>query len=238
MKTTPRKFIFLIAAFVGIQGAIPVWAAVNMISVEHRVWGDAGVSPTSNSYDVRGSGPLERNTGTITSNAGYYYASSSTGDWAINTYRNGTDYYANAYAQNTYVFNPFSRELSISLRGLIGVWWFENNAKMTLTDITSDSVISIYQSPSYTQINPFTESDMYDHPINWHTTVQVNPEHRYELILFGSAHRGEGGDGSASLNLTLAPEPSTTLLAGIAVLLMCSRRQRPVKPHPAVRHGR
>lgn len=215
------------AAFVGIQGAVPAWAVVNMISVEHRVWGDAGASPTNSTYDVRGSVPLERNTGSITSDTGYYYASSSAGDWTINTYRNGNESYANAYAQNTYVFKPFSSELSISLRGLIGVWWFENNARMTLTDLGSNSVISIYQSPSYTRINPFSGDDMNDYPINWDTTVQVNPEHQYKLVIFGSAHRGEGGDGSASLNLTLAPEPGTTLLAGIAVLLMCGRRQRP-----------
>lgn len=230
MITTPSslKIMSFIAVFTSIQGAVPVGAAVNMISTGHRVWGDAGAAPTTSTYDQAGPTPLSQNVGTPGFSG--YYASSSANDWSVNAYRNGDSYYANGYAQNTYVFNPFSGELSISLSGVIGVWWFENKAKMTLTNLSTNSLISSYYSPSYTGINPFPlgQFDMRNYAFNWDTTVAVNPAHQYELIIYTSAHRGEGGDGSASLNLTLAPEPGTAMLTAMAALVMCGRRQRPI----------
>ena len=228
MNTSPLKILSIITSVAVIQGAEPTQAAVNMISIEHRVWGDAGAAPAKSTYDQAGPAPLSQNVGTPGFSG--FYASSSANDWSVNAYRNGDSYYANGHAQNTYVFNPFSGELSISLSGVIGVWWFENNAKMTLTDLNTNSLISSYYSPSYTRINPFppAQFDMRNYAFSWDTTVEVNPAHQYELIIYTSAHRGEGGDGSASLNLALAPEPGTTLLTGMAVLIMCGRRQRPI----------
>lgn len=228
MTTFPLKIMSFIAIFASIQGTVPVEAAVNMISVEHRVWGDAGAAPAKSTYDQAGPAHLSQNIRTT----GFpgYYASSSASDWSVNAYRNGDSDYANGYAQNTYVFNPFSEELSISLNGVIGVWWFENKAKMTLTNLNTNSLVSSYYSPSYTRTNPFpsAQNDMRNYAFTWDTTVEVNPAHQYKLIIYTSAHRGEGGDGSASLNLTLAPEPGTTLLTAMAVLVLCGRRQRPV----------
>lgn len=226
-----KNFSFL-AAFAGLQAAAPIEAAVNMISIEHRVWGDAGASPTGSTYDETGTLPLSRNTSAIgAAPPGYfYYASSSASDWSVNAFRSGDSNYANGYARNTYIFTPFARELTISLAGEIGVWWFHNRAQMTLTDLSSNSLLIRYQSPSYTGINPFPgQDDMQVHSINWEAAVAVDPEHQYELVIEASAHRGEGGDGSASLSLTPfpVPEPGINLLAAITFALACSRRQRP-----------
>ncbi len=171
---------------------VPARAAVNMISVEHRVWGDAGASPVhyydrSDSFSLSGSMRNDDLSGVG------YYASSSSGDWSVNAFREGDANY--------------------------------------FTNLSTGSLVSIYQSPSYfypqSPFPPFTDN-MVDYPIHWNATVDVNPGHDYELIMFVGAHRGEGGHGSASLALTLAPEPGSTLLAGMAVLLACCRRQRPV----------
>jgi hypothetical protein len=227
MTTFPLKIMSFFAAFACIQGAVPVRAAVNMISIEHRVWGDAGASPAKNTYDEAGPVPLSRNC----SSMGFfeYYASSSASDWSVNAYRDAYSNYANGYAQNTYIFNPFSEELSISLNGVIGVWWFENKAKMTLTNLSTNSLVSSYYSPSYTGTSPFyIPFDMRNYAFTWDTTVEVNPAHQYELIIYTSAHREEGGYSSASLNLTLVPETGTTLLTAMAVLVLCGRRQRPI----------
>jgi hypothetical protein len=224
------RFVAAFAAFAGIQGAVPVQAVVNMISVEHRVWGDAGEFPTY-SYHEASPVPLSGNiSGFSTIYVGdpvLNCASSSASDWSVDAYRIGNASHANAYAQNTYVFKPFARELSISLNGMIGEWWFENTAKMTLTDLSTGSLISIFQSPrDPREVSPPDATIYYPYPFSWNATVEVNPEHQYELILFVSAHRGEGGDGSASLTLTPIPEPGTTLLACMAALLVCGRRRR------------
>lgn len=101
---------------------------------------------------------------------------------------------------------------------------------MTLVDLNTRSLISIYQFPSYFYPqSPFPQDsdDMIDYPINWDATVDVNPGHEYELMIYAGAHRGEGGPGAASLSLTLAPEPGGVLLAGMAAAFACVRRQRP-----------
>lgn len=226
MIAPPLKPAFFIAALLGMQSVAPLRAAVTLISVEHRVWGDAGQSPTVR-YDETGTIPLSRSVSSLT--GARYYASSSASDWSVSAGRDGDAYYGNGFAQNTYVFKPLSRQLSISLGGKIGIWWFENDARMTLTDLNTNSIVSMYQSPSHSFQNPFPGSyDMVDFAINWDATVEVNPEHEYRLILFVGAHRGEGGSGSASLDLTLMPEPDTALLVSMGVLLACARRQRPV----------
>jgi hypothetical protein len=99
---------------------------------------------------------------------------------------------------------------------------------MTLSDLSTDSLVSIYRSPSLTGISPFPDdsSDMLDYPFLWESTVEVDPDHEYELILHVGAHRGEGGRGSALLTLTAIPEPANALLGGMAALLICGRRQR------------
>jgi len=229
MITRPLKIVCFIATLLGIQGAVPLWAAVNLISVEHRVWGDAGQSPT-NYYDETGSVSLTRNISNVSPTGAGYYASSSASDWSVNASRAGDAFYCNGYAQNTYVFTPLGRQLSITLGGGVSNWWFDNDAMMRLTNLSTGSIVSTYQSPSYFYPqSPFPNTDdMVDYAINWDATVEVDPGHEYELILFVGAHRGEGGSSSAALNLTLAPEPGTTLLAGVAVLLACARRQRPV----------
>jgi hypothetical protein len=229
------KMMAFIAAFAGMQEAVPLQAAVNMISVQHRVWGNAGW-PVVNSYDETGPAPLSGNANGISDFGSFTddnYASSTASDWSTNAFRDGAAYDANAYAQNTYVFMPFSREISISLNGVIGVWWFENQAYMRLTNRSTNFLVSSYHSPSYTGIPPFAgeEDDMVEYPFSWDATVEVNPEDEYELIIFVGARSGEGGDGSASLNLTLVPEPGTTLLAGMAALFICGRRHRPKVTH-------
>ncbi len=229
MTTHPLNFMALIAALAGMQAAVPVQAAISMISVQHRVWGDAGEPPAyRNFYDESGPAPLSRSADGITNTGGGNHASSTASAWSINAYRAGDAFYGNAHAQNTYVFRALSREISISLNGVIGVWWFENHAKMTLTNLGTHTLVSEYQSPFYTFINPFPieTNDMADYPFNWDTSVEVDPGDEYELIILVGAHRGEGGDGSAWLNLTIIPEPGGTLLSGIAVLVMCLRRHR------------
>lgn len=228
MISRPLKFTCFFATLLGIQGVVPLWAAVSLISVEHRVWGDAGRSPTKY-YDESDSVSLSRNISNSDPTGSGYYASSSATDWSVTAYRRGDAYYSNGFAQNTYVFRSIFRQLSISLGGEIGVWWFENDAMMLLTNLSTGAIVSTYKSPSYFYPkNPFPNTnDMVDYAINWNTTLEVNPEHVYELILFVGAHRGEGGSGSATLDLTLAPEPDTSLLAAVAVLLTCARRRRP-----------
>lgn len=230
----PLKIFSFLAAIAGIQTAVPTEAAVNMISVEHRVWGDAGASPTWNTYDEAGPVPLFGNISGFSYIPGttINYASSSASDWSVNADREGDANYANSYARNTYIFEPYSRELSISLSGQIGIWWFENHAEMTLTDLSSNpqAIICHYQSPSLTGINPFPgQDDMQVHSIIWEATVAVDPEHQYELVIEASAHRGEGGDGLAFLSLSPfpAPEPGINLLAAVTLALACSRRKRP-----------
>jgi hypothetical protein len=225
MIVRPLKLTFFIATLLGLQSVVTLRAAVTLISVEHRVWGDAGQSPTLH-YDETGSGSLSRNISSLTGTR--YYASSTASDWSVTANRDGEAYYGNGFAQTTYVFSPLSRELSILLVGTIGIWWFENDARMRLTDLNTGSIVSTYQSPSYLPSqNPFPNSnDMVDYAIHWDTTLVVDPRHQYELVLFVGAHRGEGGSGSASLNLTLMPEPGVSLLAGVGVLLACGRRRR------------
>jgi hypothetical protein len=222
------------AAFAVMQ-ASPVKAAVNMISVERRIWGNAGPATYDETdlwddefpipYGGPGFTPLSES---ATEN--FNHASSTASDWSINAYAsNFIPNEALAYAQNTYVFKPFSREILIFLNGVIGVWWFENAAKMELKNLTTTNPVSSYYSPSYFYPNnpfPPDENDMQNYPINWDMTVEVDPEHEYELILFVGASNSEGGSGLASLNLTIVPEPSATLLAGVAALFMCGRRHR------------
>ncbi|MCU0777182.1 MAG: hypothetical protein MUF86_05890 [Akkermansiaceae bacterium] len=221
-----------LVALAGMFPAAPAFAAVNMISVEHRVWGDAGASGgILNTYDETGPAALSGEafgTGESPFHTEFFYVSSSASDWSVNAFRDGDAFHANAHAQNRYVFKPRSRELSISLSGVIGVWWFENDAQMTLSDLSTDSLVSIYRSPSLTGISPFPDDslDMRDYPFQWESTVEVDPDHEYELILHVGAHRGEGGRGSALLTLTAIPEPANALLGGMAALLICGRRQR------------
>jgi hypothetical protein len=210
---------FLILALAGTQVVVPVRAAVNMISVEHRVWGNAGTT----TYDVTSAEPLSRK---VYGRGGY--ASSSASDWSVSSYMYGAER-IDSYSQNTYIFKPLSRELSISLNGGIGVWWFENQANMSLTDMVTNTLVSSYFSPSYTGINPFPGTyDMRGFSFTYNDTVVVNPEHEYKLTIYTGARRGEGGDGSASLNLAPLPEPTATLLTGMTLLLMCGRRRRSV----------
>lgn len=230
MITRSLKFTLSFATLAAIQGMAPLGAAVTLISVEHRVWGDAGRALPS-TYDETAFVPLSRDISSNDPVGGSYYASSAASEWSVNAYRAGGADFCNGYARNTYLFTPLNQQLSISLVGRIGVWWFENDALMTLTDLNTNSVVSSYQSPSYFQPqSPFSpgDDDMVDYNIDWHTTLAVDPLHEYELMLLVGAHRGEGGSGSASLNLTLAPEPGTVLLAGVAVLITCGRRQRQI----------
>jgi hypothetical protein len=217
------KAMALTTAIAGMMGMIPVEAAVNLISVQHRVWGYAGFS----SYDQTGPSPLSRSATEIPN-----HASSTASDWAINAYAsNENAFEAGAQAQNTYRFTPSSREISISLNGVIGVWWRDNAAKMELRNKTTNDPEPIirYLSPSYTGVDPFIgqPNDRVAYPFTWSATLDLEPEHEYELILHVGAFRGEGGDGSASLNLSIVPEPGVSLLAGIAALLACGRRRRP-----------
>lgn len=185
MIARPLKLMCFIATLLGIQAAVPLGAAINLISVEHRVWGDAGQSPT-NSYDVTGSVSMSRNVSSNSPSGAGYYASSAAGDWSVDVYRAGSAYYCNGFAKNTYVFVPMGRQLSITLGGNIGIWWFENDARMRLTDLSTGSIVSTYQSPSYfSPQSPFPDTnDMVDYPINWNAKVEVDPGHEYELILF------------------------------------------------------
>ena len=222
---------FLILALAGTQVVVPVRAAVNMISVDHRVWGNAGTT----TYDVTSAEPLSRNVSAREVNPyshrwEYGNASSSASDWSVSSYRYGDANFAYSRSQNTYIFKPLSRELSISLSGSIGVWWFENQANMSLTDMVTNTLVSNYFSPSYTRINPFPQgtNDMRDFSFTYNDTVMVNPEHEYKLTIYTAARRGEGGDGSASLYLAPLPEPTATLLTGMTLLLMCGRRRRSV----------
>lgn len=217
---------FLIVALAGTQVVVPVRAAVNMISVQHRVWGNAGTI----TYDVTSAEPLSRNVSGREVKWEFGNASSSASDWSVSSYRVGDAYFANSNSQNTYIFKPLSRELSISLSGSIGVWWFENQANMSLTDMVTNTLVSSYFSPSYTRINPFPQgtNDMRDFSFTYNDTVMVNPEHEYKLTIYTAARRGEGGDGSASLYLAPLPEPTATLLTGMTLLLMCGRRRRSV----------
>ena len=114
---------FIIVALAGTQVVVPVRAAVNMISVQHRVWGDAGTT----TYDVTSTETLSRNVSGREVNPYSHrwesgYASSSASDWSVSSYRSGDANFAYSRSQNTYIFKPLSRELSISLSGSIGVW--------------------------------------------------------------------------------------------------------------------
>lgn len=223
------RITYLLVALTITQAVVPVRAAVNMISAEHRVWGNAGTT----TYDVTSAEPLSRNVSGFQSGSGYYgyqsgYASSSASDWSVSSYRSGDANFAYSRSQNTYIFKPLSRELSISLGASIGVWWFENQANMSLTDMVTNTLISSYFSPSYTHINPFPQgtNDMRDFSFTYNDTVVVNLEHEYKLTIYTAARRGEGGDGLASLNLAPLPEPTATLLTCMTILLMCGRRRR------------
>ncbi|MGL5019543.1 MAG: hypothetical protein ACRDBP_15520, partial [Luteolibacter sp.] len=214
----PKKLASSLVALAIAQAAVPAQAAVSMLSVTHRVWGDAGTFATKAIYDQTAAVPVTQSITGRTSPPSFgsflNQASSSAGAWSVSAYRNGDADYANAHAQNTYLFQPLYQNLSISLGGVIGAWWFENKAQMTLTDLTTNLVVSSYRSPAYTRISPFADFfDMRDAPVSWTAAVAVDPGHQYELVLYSSAHRGEGGSGSASLNLTLVPEPSAPLLA-------------------------
>jgi hypothetical protein len=230
---TPKKLASLLAALLSTQAAIPTQAAVSMLSVTHRVWGDAGTFATKATYDQTGAVPVAQSITGRTSPPSFgsflNQANSSASDWSVSAYRNGDADYANAHAQNTYLFQPLYQDLSITLSGVIGAWWFENKAQMTLTDLTTNLVVSSYRSPAYTRISPFSDFfDMRSAPISWNAAVVVDPSRQYELVLYSSAHRGEGGSGSASLNLTLVPEPGAPLLFAITIVGLGARRRRVV----------
>ena len=136
MNNAPLKMMAFKAALAVMQAAAPLQAAVTISSVQHRVWGSAG----STTYDQTASSPL---TQSVTE--GTNQASSTASDWAINAYAsNSNAFEAVAYAQNTYIITPstFPREISIALNGVIGVWWFDNSAKMELKNLTSNSLVS------------------------------------------------------------------------------------------------
>lgn len=195
-----------------------VYVTVCQASLEktHRVWGNAGDvtyinPPPSTSPPVSGS-----------ASDGGSYAYSVANEWGVYAYRYGFANIANAYAENTYIFSPISDTLTLTVSGVITEWWFENDAKLTLIDQTTGTILESYLSPSYTCVCPFLpgEDDMQPYQFSWTKDYEVNPLHEYKLTIFVAAHRSEGGDGSAELIVnSLIPEPASLLFLGLGGLL-------------------
>ena len=216
-------------------GQVSAWGyatGIELISVEHHVWGSAGRETmygpggTEVFYDQTSPDPLH------VSVTGTYWdpwagrerplvAWSEAGDFRAQAH--GTYWFSEAYAQSIYVFTPqvgahaLTFELSGSGDG-VGLS-AESNIRFALDDLTAGTSLALLTAPSELDWQAGQWSCWSLDRID---TYFVDPAHTYGMTLFAYAGNGDGTRG-ASLDvdvLPIIPAPGALLLAVIGTALV------------------
>lgn len=225
----------LMLALIGQMSALGA-GGIHLISQEHHVWGSAGF-PVATSYDETSTNSLHGSvTGILVDPYGGSEipldASSDAGDFEVQTCADGY-FFAEAFAQSTYVFRPQAdvRRLMFEL----GSWGYgvgifdETNIQFTLDDLTAGTSMASLVAPSQPdwEIGP----QWYDDWAHTYTdTYAVDPTHTYGMTLFAYAGHGDGGRVAfLDVNVVPIPAPGALLLACIGAAFAAKGRRRPIR---------
>lgn len=203
-------------------------SGIQLIQEIHTVRGDAG-DPVANTYLISDSTTVTGSASGIGIDGFLGTATSTAGPRGLSAFRIGDAGSANAYAQSEYRFIPDYHRLVLDVSGTIGEWAFENLARVSLTDATTGILVDNFVSPhELDELDPTTIGGF---AFSFQRDLAVDPMHVYELIGFVEAHRGEGGTGSAEMNIAFysIPAPPAIFLCGFgtAVILRLRRRRMP-----------
>lgn len=198
---------------------------IQLIQQTHTVWGNAGY-PIANTYFRSDSATVTGSASGIGVSGFLGTATSTAGPDGLSAFRIGDGGSANAYAQSEYRFVPDYSRLVLDVSGAIGEWAFENLARVSLTDVTAGVLVDSYVSPH--ELDELDSMTIEGFAFSFQHNLVVDPTHVYELIGFVEAHRGEGGTGSAEMNLVFysIPAPPAIFLCGFGTAVILRLRRR------------
>jgi hypothetical protein len=213
-----------VCATAGFAHAAP--SGIFLIEQVHTVWGNAGL-PVVDTYFEPSEAAVTGSASALSDDGILNTATSSAGPDGLSAFRSGNAGAADAYAQSEYRFTPDFSRLVLNLSGTIGEWAFENQAAMTLTDVTAGVQVGSYTTPNLLpELDPVT-IEGFDFDVQF--DFAVDPAHIYSLVGMVEAHRGEGGTGSADMSIefySVIPAPPAVLLASLGAAFVARLRKR------------
>jgi len=217
------RTVLAVCATASLVHAAP--SGIHLIEQVYTVWGDAGY-PVASTYHGSDATTVTGSASGIGILGFPGTATSTAGPDGLSAYRIADPTSANAYAQSKYRFVPDFRHLVLDVSGFIGELSFENEAHVSLTDVTTGVLVDSYLSLDewdFETIEGFAFSFRHD--------LVVDPTHVYELIGFVEAHRAEGGTGFAEMSMTFysIPAPPAILLGGFGMAFVAWIRRRGVR---------